>query len=748
MSANSLISRDQFQLHLQNDAAFRIGWVEFSGKMALFNNARMTQLENIRQQWMAKKGKSYSYMNLLRNLGQEAARLALYANVSGSSDAAAKARVLLECLLEEEAWIAHAPKNGWHSDLWTADMAAAAGLSLEFAGDFWPADFCLALKKAVLERGVGPVFQEWVEPESRIHALDSMGHNWWSVCVCGALIGLFACAGEDRDAQKKFALAAGAILEFFEYPGNVLQNKKRTFGKDGDFIESVGYLDYTLQHLVVVLDLYRQRLGRDLAGEIPVLQAIPDYYLALAQPLLKGMQRLNFGDMGAGADTVGSYQHHPAAVWLWLARRYDRKDLLWLVKKAHPVPNDIFPFLYWHAGEGLLPSLGDRVFDNIGVGVLRDGFGDEATVFAIKTGETWNHNQSDAGSFILSAGGVEFFTDPGTTEYSSPLHASYFKRGFSHNIVLRDGRDQDVHLDAFGTKFSGTIASSLLTPEYKYLLADATGPWEGVYRRSYRHVIWSGRWMVLVDELMAWAPGSCTSLYHYAGTCEPMGTREFHIHNEGKTLRAHLLRPEPSALRFADGHWSRKVPSDLKFEYETGTAAYLCVDYPGDSGRQILVTALELPGPSNTDVESVCEESRTTLRLRSANRLLEVFVNHRADGSVMHLNSDQQFGDLVTDAFLVTREFSQDREMERLTMHNGSRMHVDGRFLMGSLLKGEFCWQRNAEGSVLNTNLTSRALVSLGSPLCGDASDGQQRMDLQVPAGPFVHKLKHSHPSQ
>ena len=24
-----------------------------------------------------------------------------------------------------------------------------------------------------------------VNPDTRIHCLDTMGHNWWSVCVCG-----------------------------------------------------------------------------------------------------------------------------------------------------------------------------------------------------------------------------------------------------------------------------------------------------------------------------------------------------------------------------------------------------------------------------------------------------------------------------------------------------------------------------------------------------------------------------------
>jgi hypothetical protein len=144
--------------------------------------------------------------------------------------------------------------------------------------------------------------------------------------------------------------AGDALVGFFGYPGNPLQNKQANFGAQGDFIESVGYLDYSLRNLVFLFDVYREQLGRDLPAEIPVLGKTCDYYLALVQPLKTGVQRINFGDMGSGRDTMGSYEHRPMPVWLWLAGEYAREDLFHLVRRAHPVPDDLWELLFWPDG--------------------------------------------------------------------------------------------------------------------------------------------------------------------------------------------------------------------------------------------------------------------------------------------------------------------------------------------------------------------------------------------------------------
>ncbi len=695
------------------------GWNAFAGRMREFDSDRLAELSARRAEWGVSASRSFTFMNFMRIVVQDAARLAFHYRVTGEVSSAHAAGTCLAWLTDVPEWRAQALKNGWVSDLWTADLTSAAGIAMDCLGDFLDPESRAATARAILERGVQPLVQEWIDPLTRIHALDSMGHNWWSVCVGGAAVGLFAAGDKTPEAESHLHRIADSFVEFFNYPGNVLQNKKRTFGRQGDFIESIGYLDYTLQGLCFVFDLYRNRLGRDLPAELPVLRGTCDYYMANVQPLHTGVQRLNFGDMGAGRDTVGSYNHNPASVWLWLAREFKRPDLFHLVERTHPLPQDIFEIAFWPDEppvSGFEGAPGDCVFENTGTAVLRDGYADDATVLAVKTGEKWNHNQSDAGSFILSSRGVEFFIDPGTTEYSSPLHSSYFKRGHSHNVVLNNGRDQFEDLDHLGTKFMGCIAGFLFAPGYKYLLADATGPWEGIYRRFYRHILWLDGIVVMLDDLMAWELGAWTSLFHYAGEAF-IEERGFLITNGGETLRARIVSPEPVGIDFATGYLSTIKPNKLKYEYEVSEKPYLRVHFPGRNTREKILTVFELPGSPGLGITRLSGDALSGVRVSGPEGSTEVLCNHRADGSVMHLNSDNEYGNIRTDAFLVVLRRDAGGGITRVGIHNGSRLHIGSVLVFGSLLKSDVMLDIQPEHIRIHSHLSAPASASLSVPL-------------------------------
>jgi len=714
----------------------RAGWSEFEGRMRGFDSGRLADLKALREERGRSAGRSFTFMNFLRIVVQDAARLAFHYRMTGETSSAQAAGTFLSWLLDVPEWRAQALKNGWVSDLWTADLASAAGIAVDCLGDTLDSKTRTGITIAILERGVRPIVQEWIDPATRIHALDSMGHNWWSVCVAGAAVGIFAAGEKTPGTESLLHRIADSFVEFFNYPGNVLQNKQRTFGRQGDFIESIGYLDYTLQGLCFVFDLCRNRLGRDLPAELPVLRGICDYYMANVQPLQSGVQRLNFGDMGAGRDTVGSYNHNPASVWLWLAREFKRPDLFHLVERTHPLPQDIFEMLYWPdepSASGFEGAPGDCVFENTGTAILRDGYADDATVLAVKTGEKWNHNQSDAGSFILSSRGVEFFIDPGTTEYSSPLHTSYFKRGYSHNVVLHNGRDQAMDLDHLGTKFMGRIAGSLFAPGYKYVLADATGPWEGIYRRFYRHILWLDGFVVMLDDLMAWEPGAWTSLFHYAGEAV-IENNGFLIINGGETLRAHIVAPVQEHIDFAAGYLSRTKPNSHKYEYEVSEKPYLRVHFPGRSTREKILTVLELPGSSEQAVTRISGTDLTGVRVCCGGGSTEVLCNHRADGSVMHLNSDNEHGDIRTDAFLVVVRRDAVGRITRVGIHNGSRLHIGNRLVFGSLLKCDVMLDIGPTHIRIHSSLTAPASVSLGVPHNSGSGQDQEHRETMVNA--------------
>ncbi len=718
-----------------SDADYREGWEVFDRDMCSLFPWDIERWAAKREEYRAgDAGRcGFTYMNFLRFAVQEACKLAFHYRHTGREESAEAAEVLMSWLEDAQLWVAHGQRNGWRSDLWTSDFAASYALALDQCGDRFDASRLRQKRRILLERGVFPVLEEWIDPERRIHALDSMGHNWWSVCVAGAAFGLAVARNDEPHADEWFGLIADGIVEFFGYPGNVLQNKQQTFGEDGDFIESVGYLDYTLHSLLPVFDFYREHLGRDLAAEIPILPRLCDYYMACVQPLKAGMQRLNFGDMGSGRDTIGSYAHKPAAVWLWLAGRFRREDLFHLVRRTHPRPSDVFEFLFWPAGlagQSFADAPGDAVFHNTGVAVLRDGYADDATVLAIKTGEKWNHNQSDAGSYILSARGVEFFIDPGTTEYSNPLHRSYFKSSLAHNVVLHDGRGQLDDLDDLGTKFMGRIASHIFAPGYKYVLADATGPWEGIYRRFHRHLLWLGDIVVIVDDLMVWHEGDWTSLFHYAGQAD-LREGGFELRNDGLSLEASFVDPLPVAVDFAAGHRSSMVPDDFKYRYKVEDQPYLAARYARSGVRQKIITLFELPNAVCGELQRLKGEHYSGLRLTRAIGTTEVLCNHRADGSVMHLNSHLDIEGISTDGFLAVIERDNHGNLLSAGMHNASYFKTDGRTLFSSLLKSDVLLRYGDNGVALHALLSAPARVSVAT--ASNASAPLARVS--VPAG-------------
>ena len=675
----------------QTDPAVRAGWQAFDAHMRQVAGPRMAELEGMRDEFLAAHARKpgYTYPNFLRRMAEDSSRLAFHYRVTGAEESRRGAVTLLRWVMEFSPWNAQAPKNGWRSDLWTADYAAAVGLALDQLGAALDGPTRAGWLTILLERGVRPVLEEWIDPARRIHALDSMGHNWWSVCVAGATIGLFAAREVEPQADELLQRVGDAFGEFFAYPGNPLQNKHATFGAQGDFIESVGYLDYTLYHPVFLFDLYRQHAGRDLASEIPVLARICDYYLAVVQPLKTGLQRVNFGDMGSGRDTLSFHEGRTAAVWLWLAGEFKREDLFHLARRTQPNPADLFELLFWPAkleGASFAGAPGDAVFEHIGVVVLRDGYHDEATVLAVKTGEMWNHNQSDAGSFILSSAGVEFLVDPGTTEYSNPLHAAYFKSSRAHNVTLHAGRGQREDLDDLGTRLMGCIGGRLFAPSYRYVLADATGPWEGVYRRYHRHFLWIEDFVVLVDDLLAWQEGMWTNLFHFAGEVTVEGSR-FRIRNQGQSLLAHVVSPCPVAMELATGYASRICPNELKHEYEVTEKPYLMVVYPAAGLREKIVTVFELPGGSPRQVEALAGDGMSGVRVTGPDGSWEIVCHHRADGRIMHLNPELSFGGLRTDAFLLAVHRDAAGKMDRAGVHGGSYLREGGKVLFSSLSK-------------------------------------------------------------
>src|SRR5690606_30688212 len=72
-----------------------------------------------------------------------------------------------------------------------------------------------AMRNFLENKCLKPILGDWVDDATRIHSLDTMGHNWWSVIVAGAGV-IAAILGDEATASQ----LAGRIREWSAYPGS------------------------------------------------------------------------------------------------------------------------------------------------------------------------------------------------------------------------------------------------------------------------------------------------------------------------------------------------------------------------------------------------------------------------------------------------------------------------------------------------------------------------------------------------
>ncbi len=89
-----------------------------------------------------------------------------------------------------------------------------------------------------------PLLGDWILDDTRIHSLNSMGHNWWTSCVgMGGLLAL-AISNELPEAAKAAKAAVDSLPGWFAFAGDEIQKKPKTFDKDGGMYESINYASF------------------------------------------------------------------------------------------------------------------------------------------------------------------------------------------------------------------------------------------------------------------------------------------------------------------------------------------------------------------------------------------------------------------------------------------------------------------------------------------------------------------------
>lgn len=676
---------------IRTNPAVDQGWRELEASLAGLGLEQVQELDRTQvgmQERVRQFGgnKRFTLGNYIREQAKRVHSLAFRYRMSGDGESAERAKQMMQLLCREESWL-YQPGSGRNSDLWTADIGLHLALAYDCIRETMNPEERRAAEAHLYRKAFLPLYEDWLHPARRIHALDTMGHNWWVVCVSGAGVVLLVLGeGADHYAARLHTIAEG-LREWLAYPGNVLQNKKGNFGSDGDYIETMSYLDYALSIFVVFEDYYRRRTGDSSLFRLPVLERVPDAYLATVYRLDGRLHTFAFGDTGERAGN--------GHVWLRLAGEYRRADMLAFFHAYRESPAG--PLELFCYPEGLEPEepahrTGITVLGHSGIGIIREGAGTEegGTLLAVKTGESWNHNHLDVGTFLLIAGGREWIVDSGHCVYSKPLYNAYYRQSRAHNVVLLDGEGQPPEMIEYGTKFEGKLPVYLDAPDYRYLLADCTGPYMNLYHRFYRHVLVLGGFMVMVDDLFAGREGAFEWLLHYQGTAHVQG-ETMEIRNGDATLTVRHLYPERKQYVREQGY-TTSYPRGSGLEDMFPEAEYMKIRAEGEDRRIKFISLFTLPAAAGLDVtvEKQTEGPFQTFRLGYPDgRVLLFLCNLAADGRVMHDNAHGRFHGIETDAFLSSVLYGPDGRIERVSLHNGSYWKAGGRCLFSSLLKGD-----------------------------------------------------------
>jgi|GEM_PF-2354222 len=550
---------------------------------------------------------------------------------------------LVPVLLQVDPFSFQGRKNTphWKSDLLTAHIGVALAVAIRF--DEGRRLRTKPLRSFLRTRCLDPIREEWLDHETRLHSLDTMGHNWWSVLVGAAGI-IAALTGDDEHA----ALAASGLRAWARYPGSDLWRKRPTFGEKGDFVESFHYAHYGLFHPIVFSRLYS---GYPLIPDLldaPRFRSLASWFRRSVLPLQDGgWGRQRFGD-------IQFFDGDLACVWQELARQGGDPGLMRVIQTLKPAPTNLLDLLCWDDHlpepfpEASPPS--PEIHDNSGVAFVES----EDLRLTVRAGELWGHNHLDAGSYIFHQDGLTWIDDSGACEYGRADYLDYYVRAEAHNVAYVPQLTPPIPR-AWYEGTSRTARHILAAKDGPLqLLCSDTGILSGdALSRSLRWFFVLGHDAVLVwDDLAAYQPQRFSYLLHTMAT--PSGeSRRLRLNQNHRSCLLDLYTSVPcgssrrsapmgqispkgrTPVRDAPGHllaWESHPAERIKFGLVLGTRLLSPVEWSGN--------------PEEDGLECAIHTATTHWR---------IWFNPLADGRRMHQNTIGEWQGIETDAYAVVQ---------------------------------------------------------------------------------------------
>ena len=557
-----------------------------------------------------------------------------------------------------------ARKPAWRSELQMAWKAMQCAEGYDVVYDLLSPDERKKIADGLYRLAVEPLLGDWLVDSTRIHSLNSMGHNWWTACINGGAMLALAIGNERPDAAQLAEKAVESLPEWFDFAGDVIQHKPKTFDRDGGMYESINYASFgTTSALKLRLAWLNAHPDAKLE-DIPQMHQLGSFFCNVAYPRNGQLYSINFGD--SHKNVTGE-----SSMILAYAMGAESPETLWYINQVDPDQfHEGYPlrfpmgFLYSpdNSAAPVSPDLPtSHLWKDFGWATMRDSWKKDATMLAVKSGMTWNHSHADANSLILFHKGVDIIKDAGNSSYGTPEYRKYFFQSDAHNIVKFNGQGQPTYQQYHGTMLPGSVSSLLDGGNIKYVMADGTGPMSRWLDRNFRHYLWIDDVIYVIDDLHSHEPGTFEWVWHPGGEAVKRGY-DLEITNGASSAIIRPIFPRPLAY----SNFVHDYPEDMYWETHEGPTenlkgkeTYWSFHLPGARDNVKGVTAIILkddPKQKKEDLPQIERREGTDwigLRIRHDGKVTDLYINQLADGRLMHMNSWIDADGWTTDAYML-----------------------------------------------------------------------------------------------
>nr|WP_314897845.1 heparinase II/III family protein [uncultured Flavobacterium sp.] len=634
--------------------------------------------------------------------------LGLAYRMTGDSRFAERMKQILLNSISQKSWegqdlLQRSP--AWKGGLGTAHTSYYMAIGYDCAYNYLTLADRKKIAEGIVKLGIKPAMDDWLSPETNIHTFDTMGHNWWSACVDMAGFAALAVKAEIPEAQKWATEISETATEWVNFSGNVMDNKPMTFGRDGGFYESINYASFGFSQYLLFRYAFQNVLPGVKLPEVPAMEKMADFFIQTTYYTKDAPMSINFGD--------GSMKRNGNSCVLLLWNLGVHKDrYAWYLQKT--MKGSDKEGLEMDSPQGLIlhpdfsnqkelktPDLPEsKLFSDLGWATLRDSWKDNATMLGIKSGTTWNHAHADAGSFILFHNGKNLLIDSGNSSYGRPEYTEYYCQSEAHNVALFNGKAQSRKDPYFGVKNEGHLYNLLETDKMKYIYADATGPTSQWFSRNYRHFLWIGDVILVMDDLESYEPGKFEWLLHYNGESKRRGL-DLSVKDGDAEVLVRPLYPET----FPDGGLPHDFPEKMRLDEKSGLKdhepdvkqPYWSISHFQETNRTKFVTAITLKNEQNKDklptIEQFDGKNFLGVKITQNGETTEIYINLLADGRIKHRNSLNVMNGWDTDAYLMALTFPEGadtgnpKNIKRLFISDGSYLRRNGTPLIHALSK-------------------------------------------------------------